>query len=87
MSFESRLYHPGGAALLDIVRQIPDEAGTVLMVGHNPAFHQLVVDLTGQNEPAFPTAALAVIRLPGDWPDAAPGAGALSQLWTPRAPS
>lgn len=87
VNFESRLYYTGGTGLLDLVREIPEEAGTVLMVGHNPAFHQLVVDLTGQHEPAFPTAALAVIGLPGAWRDAAPGAGVLGRLWTPHSPS
>lgn len=83
VSFESRLYYSGGAGLADIVREIGEEAGTVLLVGHNPASHQLVLDLTGEREPAFPTAALAVIALPGAWCDAAPGTGALDQLWTP----
>jgi phosphohistidine phosphatase len=81
--FDSRLYHTGGAGLLNIVREIPDDAGAVLMVGHNPAFHQLVIDLTGERETAFPTAALAVITMPGAWDDAAPGTGSLGQLWTP----
>lgn len=83
VSFESRLYYTGGAGLADIVREIGEKAGTVLMVGHNPASHQLVLDLTGVRAPAFPTAALAVITLPGAWRDAGPGAGALGQLWTP----
>lgn len=84
VSLESRLYHTGAHGLLDIIREIPGGPGTVLMVGHNPAFHQLVVDLTGQHEPAFPAAALAVIRLPGSWRDAAPGGGELVTLWTPH---
>lgn len=81
--FDPRLYYTGGAGLLNIVREIPDDAGTVLIVGHNPAFHQLVLDLTGEREPAFPTAALAVITMPGAWYDAAQGTGSLGQLWTP----
>jgi phosphohistidine phosphatase len=84
VSLESRLYYAGARGLLDIVGEIPGDPGTVLMVGHNPAFHQLVVDLTGRHEPAFPTAALAVIRLAGSWRDAAPGGGELVTLWTPH---
>jgi phosphohistidine phosphatase len=83
VSFESRLYDTT-TALLDIVRENPDAAGTVLMVGHNPDSHQLVVDLTGQRDLAFPTTALAVIRLRGSWRGAAPGSGELSKMWTPR---
>jgi phosphohistidine phosphatase len=87
VSLESRLYYTGARGLLDVIREIAGEPGTVLMVGHNPAFHQLVVDLTGQHEPAFPTAALAVIRLPGSWRDAVPGGGELATLWTPHGQS
>ncbi len=85
--FDSRLYDTGTTALLDIVRENPDEAGTVLMVGHNPDSHELVVDLTGQRDLAFPTTATAVIRLRGNWRGAAPGSGELVKLWTPRGSS
>lgn len=86
VNFESRLYYTGGTGLLDLIREIPEEAGTVLMVGHNPAFHQLVVDLTGQHEPAFPTAALAEIQIRGPWRDTCPGSGDLIRFWMPRPP-
>jgi hypothetical protein len=38
--------------------------------------------LTG-TEPAFPTAAIAVIDLHGSWADLAPGGGELAASWTP----
>jgi phosphohistidine phosphatase len=87
VSVEPRLYEAGAAALLDVVRESPPETGMVLLVGHNPASHQLVLDLTGRRDLAFPTSALAVIELPGQWAAAAPGAGELAQLWTPRDPA
>lgn len=87
VSFESRLYDTGAATLLDVIRENPDEAGTVLTVGHNPDSHQLVVDLTGQREVAFPTTALAVIRVTGRWRDAVAGSGQLTTLWTPHGSS
>ena len=87
VSFEPRLYEAGAAALLEIVQESPPEVETVLLVGHNPSSHQLVVDLTGQRDLAFPTSALAVIELPGEWAAAAPGAGELARLWTPRNPA
>jgi phosphohistidine phosphatase len=84
VSFESSLYDGGAETLLEAVRGIPDQAGTALLVGHNPASHQLVLDLTGRRELAFPTSALAVVRLPGGWPAAAAGGGELARIWTPH---
>lgn len=87
VSYEPGMYLADSGELLDIITQIPGKPGTVLLVGHNPAFHQLVADLTGRHEPAFPTSALAVIRLPGSWRHAAPGSGELVSLWTPHGQS
>ncbi len=84
VSYESSLYYADADELLEAVRHGPDKAGTVLLVGHNPAAQELVVDLTGQRDLPFPTSALAVVRLPGRWADAAPDGGELARIWTPR---
>ena len=85
VSFERRVYDAGAQDLLDLVNEQPDDAATVLTVGHNPASGQLVAWLTGRSDIAFPACALAVIRLGGSWAAAAPGAGELADLWTPLA--
>ncbi|WP_207400491.1 SixA phosphatase family protein [Actinomadura roseirufa] len=82
--FEARIYDNDPEDLLALVAEAPDEAGRVLLVGHNPAVHQLVHDLTGEAPEAFPTCALAVIELPGAWADARPGAGTLTTVHTPK---
>jgi phosphohistidine phosphatase len=84
VSYEQSLYLAGAGDLLEAVRHGADKAGTVLLVGHNPASQELVVDLTGQRDLPFPTSALAVVRLPGRWADAGPGDGELVKIWTPR---
>jgi phosphohistidine phosphatase len=86
VSFERRLYDAGAQDLLDRVNEQPDDAPTVLTVGHNPASGQLVAWLTGRSDIAFPSCALAVIRLGESWAAAAPGGGELAGLWTPHAP-
>jgi phosphohistidine phosphatase len=83
VDFDPRLYGSDAGGLLGIVRETPAGVGLLLMVGHNPASHQLVWDLTGEGD-SFPTAALAVIELPGSWPAVAPGAGTLTRLRFPR---
>jgi phosphohistidine phosphatase len=84
VSFESRLYYAGVGRLLDAVREVDARMRTVLLVGHNPAVHELVADLTGTAGFSFPTCALAVISVGGGWPGLAPGGGGLASLWTPR---
>lgn len=86
VSFEARVYDAGAHDLLDLVNEQPDDAATVLTVGHNPASGQLVAWLTGRSDIVFPACALAVIRLGGSWAAAAPGGGELAGLWTPSTP-
>ena len=79
------MYDAGAQDLLDLVNEQPDEAHTVLTVGHNPASLHLVAWLTGRSDIAFPACALAVVGLGESWAAAAPGGGELADLWTPHA--
>ena len=52
--------------LLDIVRRLGEESGTVVLVGHNPGLEGLAETLIGEWIP-LKTSALAVIDLDGPW--------------------
>ena len=66
---DDRIYAASSQELLTVVRQLPDEAHTVVLVGHNPGLEDLAGMLTG--EPiALPTSALAVLALSGSWSSA-----------------
>ena len=52
--------------LLDIVRDLDEGLGTVVLVGHNPGIEDLAETLTGDRVP-MPTSALAVIELTSSW--------------------
>jgi len=80
---EQRLYTAASDDVATVVRETGSAYATVLYIGHNPAAAALVALLTG-TEPAFPTAAIAVIDLHGSWADLAPGGGELAASWTPR---
>jgi phosphohistidine phosphatase len=86
VAFDRRVYDASAQALLYLVCEQPEEACIVMTVGHNPASQDLVEELTGHRDIAFPTCALAVIRLAGSWADAVPGSGELNSLWTPHSP-
>ena len=83
VSFERRVYEAGAEGLLDLVRECPGEVETLLLVGHNPAVHQLASGLTERHDLGFPAGALAVAGLRGSWATAAPGAAALVKFWRP----
>jgi phosphohistidine phosphatase len=83
------LYEADADELLEAVREASarDESyETVLLVGHNPGVHQLVLELTGgQQLPGFPPSALAVIELDIDnWWQASTGSGRLTALHLPQ---
>jgi phosphohistidine phosphatase len=80
---EQRLYEADSDDVAELVRQTSDDITTVLYIGHNPAAAELVQQLTGA-EPAFPTAAIAVIGVRSDWPRLTAGGCELTASWTPH---
>lgn len=81
-----RLYHATPAAIVDVLRELPDHsAGSVLIVGHNPGLQDLVAELTGESI-ELPTATLVHLELPiAKWGDLTVSSGAeLVDVWTPR---
>lgn len=90
--FDRGLYLSGGAGVLARLRRTPDEAETVLLVGHNPDLEQLARRLAATGDETararlaekYPTAGLAVIELPVErWAEAGPG-GRLVAFETPK---
>jgi phosphohistidine phosphatase len=82
-SAERRLYQADSDDLAELVRQTSEQVSTLMYIGHNPAAAGLVALLTG-TEPAFPTAAIAVIAIAGEWAGMAPGTGSLVASWAPK---
>lgn len=70
------LYSAGTDGALEILRMLPDEVGTAMLVGHNPTMEYLVhllddggaaPELFAQVSAGYPTAAMSVLELPGPW--------------------
>ena len=79
--------------LLRAVHETPESARHVLLVGHNPGLHQLVVWLTGRGLPSkrrlleekLPTGGLVVLTFDvARWAQLRPGAGHLRLFARPR---
>jgi phosphohistidine phosphatase len=90
--YEERLYEATLGDLLALVSGTPDDIGTLLLVGHNPGMHAMAEALTGTADNdamarmrrGFPTAAFAVLTVPGSWKSVEHGAGRLTAFWAPH---
>lgn len=90
--YDHRLYDAGLGGLLDVVHDSPSAASCVLLVGHNPAVQDLVLALAhdGSDDARalaaakYPTSALAVLQVSGEWAGLAPGSAVLAEFAVPR---
>lgn len=72
LTIDKAIYRADSKALLELVRSLPEETGSVLVVGHNPALEEFAVSLAGggakdareRMEQKYPTCALAIFSLP-----------------------
>jgi phosphohistidine phosphatase len=68
IAYEPGIYAATPDTLRELVWLVDDEIRTVLLVGHNPAVHELAWQLLGESAPRhFPPASLAVVTFDGDW--------------------
>ena len=83
---DRRLYIASSRDILAVLRTVREaNAGTVMIVGHNPGLEELVAQLTREQQD-LPTAALGQIGLPIDrWRDLKVSTrGTLLGLWRPK---
>ncbi len=87
-----RVYLADVDALIEVLRSVPDDAETVLLVGHNPGVQDLVVELVGARSSSsaalidakFPTTGLAVLDIPVPWSGLGPDCAELAEFVVPR---
>lgn len=82
-AFDGRIYDSPTAGLLAVVRELPDSAGTALLVGHNPGVEELV-EYLGGHRLEMRTSSVAVLAWAGRWADATAEAARLVDHATPR---
>jgi phosphohistidine phosphatase len=89
---EHDLYLADPDTVLHRIRAVDDRAATVMVIGHNPTMHEVVLDLVGDGDEdslrrlgeKYPTGALAVVDIDVVWRALAPGTGHLAAFVTPR---
>ncbi|WP_028064015.1 SixA phosphatase family protein [Solirubrobacter soli] len=87
--YERRVYAASASELLELLRAVPDEIGSVLLIGHNPGIEELALAVARPSptrddlQAKFPTGALATLEL-SRWSELAPGCGSLVDYVRPR---
>jgi phosphohistidine phosphatase len=80
---DARVYGADDAKLRSVLEELPDELGTVVLVGHNPGLSDLVRALSGQ-PCELKTSAVAVLAWTGSWADVWSSPAELVAHVTPR---
>jgi phosphohistidine phosphatase len=84
IEYEDGIYEASVMKLMHIATGIDDKFNSVLLVGHNPGFEELIRVLTGKTQ-VMPTATLAKIDLDIEsWSEIAANCGKLDFAITPR---
>lgn len=83
--YSEEIYHADEDEILTLLSSLPDDVSRAMVIGHNPGLEELVLRLTGRDEP-MPTCALATIALQLDqWSDLTwAQAGELLHVWRPK---
>jgi len=94
---EPELYGASAAEIMERLRRVPDDVGSVMVVGHNPALQILVLRLADANGPhtngadladvqrKFPTGGLATLSFECSWGELGRGRAQLVAFMRPKA--
>lgn len=95
-TFHDELYLVSPQDVLTFIRRMPENAQSIMLVGHNPTTHDIALSLIARAAPGrrrdlaelkdkYPTGALCTIRFPAaHWRQVAPGTGTLVRFLRPR---
>ncbi len=84
LTFDGRIYAAGTSELVAVVSEADDGVKSLMLVGHNPGFENMVSVLTGKYE-TMPTASVAVIDIEiKNWSQISPECGILRDLLRPK---
>jgi phosphohistidine phosphatase len=91
-TYDEAIYEASVKTLQGVLRRVPAKTRTVLLIGHNPGVHELVVSLAGKGDDkakalaaaSFPTSGLAVLGVAKAWADLGAGSATLEAFEVPR---
>jgi phosphohistidine phosphatase len=96
---EAELFTAGADQLLERLRRVPEDVGSVMVIGHNPSMQVLTLRLAAGEAPGrpdgaeglaelrrkLPTGALVTLDFDAPWSELAPGSATLVDYIRPKA--
>lgn len=91
--YDDRIYEAWAGALVKLIRRLPDDAATVLLIGHAPGIPDLVrmlADRQGKKkawtrlETKYPTSGMAILQTNESWAEVQQGSASLVDFVVPR---
>ena len=88
--FEAAIYEASAPTLMGMVSALPEEAGSAMLIGHQPGIGDLASRLAGSGERLddlerkFPTGALATLTIESSWAEAEEGSALLAAFVRPK---
>jgi phosphohistidine phosphatase len=90
VQIRSELYAASSTDMLAVLHEVPDEVGSVMLIGHNPGIQDLASSLARSGPELarvrrkFPTGALATLELEGSWRALPPATAELTSFVRPK---
>lgn len=86
---EQRIYDASARTLVEVLRETPENASTVVLVGHAPGVPAVAAVLTENNSAVdfadhFVTSGVAVLRISGEWAELTGGVADLKGVFVGR---
>jgi phosphohistidine phosphatase len=92
--YVERLYGATPGTVIEEINRVSDDVNTLLVIGHEPTISEVAIVLAGADgtdtvalegiSAKFPTSAIAVLRVPGQWEQVEPGSAAVVDFHVPR---
>jgi phosphohistidine phosphatase len=92
--YSERLYGAAAGTMIDEINEVADSLYTVLVLGHEPTMSAVAIGLAGRDgsdgtavqriSEKYPTSAIAVLTVTGDWKSIELGTAALIEFHVPR---
>ena len=92
LTIDPRVYDASATTLIEVLRELPERVGTVLLLGHNPGCEDLVGRLAAARDPEaarllavkYPTSGIAVLDVHVAWGALEAGSATLRRFAVPR---
>jgi phosphohistidine phosphatase len=94
VQYIERLYGATAGTMIDEINGVADSVNTVLVLGHEPTMSEVAIGLAGSTgtdgaavqriSEKYPTSAIAILTVTGDWKSVELGTAALVEFHVPR---